>query len=195
VGPAPSHHRCAGLLAPALSGLLALLVSSCATQQQGPPHPAGGVSSVIARLGAVPIPTAAGTPAPLPASAAHPQLLPIGDALLARLPEGSLTITALGPDVDLPADTHLPIEDADATITIRAQDTIGTIITRPEEFTARDDHGRDIPLTDVTATGRNTWPGATTLPLTGHFHAGSAQITWRHDGSVIGVWAFVIELD
>ena len=189
----PSRRRSRSLLAPALAGLAALLLTGCATQRDGPAYPGGDAASTIARLGAVPIPVGTGTPAPLPASAAHPQLLPIGDAILAQLPEGTATITPLGPEVELPPGTQLPVEEADATITVHLQDTVGTIVTRPEDFSARDDHGRDIALTGVTS--RTTQPSTTTLVLTGHFHAGSAQITWRHDGSVIGVWAFVIELD
>lgn len=193
-GALPQRHR-TGLLAPASLCLTALLTAGCATGQHST-DPAGDAASTVARLGAVPIPTAIGSPGALPASPGHPQLLPIGGAVLARLPEGSATVTVLGPDVNLPPDDQRPIEDADATITVRAEDTVGNVVPLPGEFTVRDDHGRDIALRAVPGTGHDAaGPRTAILTLTGHFYAGSAQITWRHDGSVIGVWAFVIELD
>ena len=187
----PEHTRASGPFAPVLAGLLALLVTGCSAVGPEPAHPADAAST-ITRLGAVPIPTASGPPGPMPATLGHPQLLPIGGAVLAQLPEGTATVTALGPDVDLPPGARLPVEDAEATITVRAQDAVGSVVPRPEEFTARDDHGRDVALTGVPGPAG---PGTSTLRLTGHFDAGSAQVTWRHDGSVVGVWAFVIELD
>jgi hypothetical protein len=176
--------------------LAALLVTGCAADRHDSTYPASDAAGTVARLGAVPIPTATGPPGPLPASPGHPQLLPIGGAVLARFPEGTATVTVLGPDVDWPPGDRRPIEDADATITVRAQDTVGNIVPLPEEFTVRDDHGRDIALTAVPGAGHDAGGSSTAiLALTGHFRAGSAQITWRHDGSVVGVWAFVIELD
>jgi hypothetical protein len=194
VDDALPHSRIAGLLL-CLMCPVVVLVTGCAADRHAPVRTGGDAASTVTRLGAVPIPTAAGSPGPLPASPGHPQLLPIGGAILARLPDGTVTVTALGPDINLPPDTQLPVEDADATITVRAQDTVGNVVPRPAEFTARDDHGRDVPLAGVTATGQVVGPDTATLRLTGHFHAGSAQITWRHDGSVIGMWDFVIELD
>jgi hypothetical protein len=196
MGDVPTPRRRAALLEPTLLCLAALLVTGCAAARHDPAYPSGDGASTVARLGAVPVPTATGPPGPLPASPGHPQLLPIGGAVLARLPEGTATVTVLGPDVDLPPGSGRPIEDADATITVRTQETVGHIVPLPREFTARDDHGRDIALTAVPGAGHDAAvPPTAIVALTGHFHAGSAQVTWRHDDSVVGVWTFVIELD
>jgi hypothetical protein len=193
-GALPQRHR-TGLLVPASLCLTALLITGCAAGQHST-DPAGDAASTVARLGAVPIPTATGSPGALPASPGHPQLLPIGGAVLARLPDGTATVTVLGPAVDWAPGDRRPIEDADATITVRTEDTLGNIVPLPAEFTVRDDHGRDITLSAARGADHDAArPRTAMLALTGHFHAGSAQITWRHDGSVIGVWAFVIELD
>jgi hypothetical protein len=48
------------------------------------------------------------------------------------------------------------------------------------------------PVGAASATASGTAPA--TLTVRGDFDAGAAQITWRHDGHVIAVWVFTVEL-
>jgi phosphatidylinositol-3-phosphatase len=147
--------------------------------------------------GAVPIPTAPALPPPLPAAPGHPQIAAIGTPFEATLPgTGRGTVTALGPQIDLPPAARLPIEQARATITIRATTTGGSIPLHASDFTVRDDRGVNIllvPLGPATVSAEPT--RAAELALAGTFHSGAAQITWRSPHGVIALWTFNIELD
>jgi hypothetical protein len=159
--------------------------------------PAADTGSVVDRLGAVPIPTAPAISAPLPAAPGHPQIAAIGTTFAATLPgTGDGMVTALGPQVDLPPGVRSPVEQAHATITIRAIMTKGSIALHTSDFTVRDDRGRSNPLVPVgpaTVSVDSSRPAE--LALAGTFHTGSAQITWRAHNAVVAVWTFSIELD
>ncbi|NMH96189.1 hypothetical protein [Pseudonocardia acidicola] len=182
--------RRAGLLVPVAAACL-LAASGCASAA-GPT-----ADEVVARLGAVPIPTAAAPATPVPAAPGHPQIMAMGGAVAATLPgTGTGTVTALGPQIDLPAGARLPVEQARAAIRVEARTDTGTVALQAGDFTSRDDHGRDIPLDVVgpaAATSDPTRPA--TLQLAGTFHSGAAQITWRYRGAVVAVWTFTVELD
>ncbi len=64
------------------------------------------------------------------------------------------------------------------------------------DLTSRDQAGHDVPLKARGARSTNVTAGSTgALELQGIYPSGSAQVTWRHDGHVLGVWVFTIELD
>ena len=37
--------------------------------------------------------------------------------------------------------------------------------------------------------------GTASVAVRGTYHSGSAQVTWRHEGHVVALWTFTIELD
>ncbi|MBA2322521.1 MAG: hypothetical protein DLM61_02990 [Pseudonocardiales bacterium] len=159
--------------------------------------PAADTASVVDRLGAVPIPTAPALSTPLPAAPGHPQIATIGTTFAATLPgTGHGMVTALGPQIDLPPGARRPIEQAHATITIRATTTRGSIALHTSDFTARDDRGMNIPLVPVGPSTVSADPSRSAeLALIGTFHTSAAQITWHSHNAVIAIWTFNIELD
>lgn len=155
------------------------------------------VTSVVDRLGAVPIPTVQAH-SPLVAAPGYPQIAAIGTTFRVALPgitEGMLT--ALGPQIDSPpSGTRLPIEQAHATITIRATTTSGSIALHATDFTVRDDQGKNIRLEPVGPSAIRAEPSRPAqLTLQGTFRTSAAQITWRYHDTVVAIWAFDIELD
>jgi hypothetical protein len=178
-----------GALVALVAGMLALV--GCTST------PAEDANSVVDRLGAVAIPTAPATPTPLRAAPGHPQLAAMGTTFHATLPgTGSGTVTALGPQIDLPPGTPFPTEQTRATITIRATAAHGSLALHASDFTVRDDQGMNIPLVPVgpaTVTSNPARPAD--LILSGTFHTGAAQINWRSHDAVIAIWTFNIELD
>lgn len=177
------------LIALAAAGMVAL--AGCAST------PAEDADSVVDRLGAVPIPSAPPTPTPVPAAPGHPQIAAIGTTLHATLPgTGSGTVTALGPQIDLPPGARFPIEQTRATVTIRIITATGSLSLSASDFAVRDDQGMDIPLVPVspaTVTSNLTRPAD--LILSGTFHSSAAQITWRSHDAVVAIWTFTIEPD
>lgn len=175
------------LIALAAAGMVAL--AGCAST------PTKDADSVVDRLGAVPIPTALATPTPVPATPGHPQIAAIGTTFHTTLPgTGSGTVTALGPQIDLPPGTRFPIEQIRATITIRIVTATGSLSLSASDFTVRDDQGMDIPLVPgrpATVTSDPTRPAD--LILSGTFHTSAAQITWRSHDAVVAIWTFAIE--
>ena len=171
------------------AGLLALV--GCASA------PGADVGSVLDRLGAVPIPTAPALPPPLPAAPGHPQIAAIGTTFAVTLPgTGDGMVTALGPQIDLPPGARLPIQQADATITVRATTTQGSITLRASDFAVHDDRGMNIPLVPVGSSTVSAEPSRPAqLTLVGTFHTSAAQITWRSRHAVVAIWTCNIELD
>ncbi len=185
----PSRHT---RLALALVTVCVIATAGCAASISAPRD--AGALGTIERLGAVQIPPAPGPPSPLPAYPGHPQILAIGAPVAAALSGTSATVTALGPQLDLPTNSARPLDHAEATITVRASDIAGDLALRPDDFRARDDHGRDVPLRPTGAT-RDPGHRDATLRLTGAFHTGSAQLTWRPRSAPLALWTFTIELD
>ncbi|MBV8542066.1 MAG: hypothetical protein JO063_08690 [Pseudonocardiales bacterium] len=146
---------------------------------------------------AVPTLTPPATLTPMPAAPGHPQIAAIGTPFPATLPgTGSGTVTALGPQLDPPSGTPFPVEQTRATITIRTSAVTGGLALRAGDVTVRDDQGTDIPLVPVgpaTVTSSPAQPAD--LVLSGTFHTGAAQVTWRAHGAVIAIWTFAVELD
>jgi len=181
-------HRTTAILV-ALS--CATAVSACAARPASTP---GDARSTIEQLGAVPIPAQTGPPAPVQASPKHPQIVAVGAPVTVTVPEGSATVTALGPEVEIPPAAQLPLEHATATITVHATTINGQLPLRPGDFSVRDDHGRDIPLR-ATCDAPSDPAHSATLCLTGEFHTGNAQITWRYNTAPLALWTFTTELD
>jgi hypothetical protein len=65
-----------------------------------------------------------------------------------------------------------------------------------DELSSRDETGEAIALTPVGAARSSANAGGTaSVAVRGTYHSGSAQVTWRHDGHVLALWTFTIELD
>lgn len=154
-------------------------------------------ASVVARLGAVPIPTAPPIAPVERADAGHPQVLAIGEPVDATVTDGVARVTMLGPDITPAVSTTGPPEDGSAVFTVQVTTTSGRVAVAATDLSGRDDHGRDLvltpvgPATVVSAQGK----GAATLRVAAEVHAGAAQITWRHDGAPMALWTFNAELD
>jgi hypothetical protein len=181
-------HRGAAI---AVALTCATVVSACAAQPASTP---GDAASTIKQRGAVPIPTQTGPPPPVQASPNHPQIVAVGDPVIVTVPPGSATITALGPQIDSPPGVQLPLEHATATITVHATSISGQLPLRAGDFSVRDDHGRDVPLR-VSCDAPSDPTHSATLCLTGDFHTGNAQITWRYLTTPLALWTFTTELD
>jgi hypothetical protein len=167
-----------------------LTLTSCAATPTPDP------TSVINRLGTVPIPTAQALPPPV-AAPGHPQIAAIGTTFAVTLPGTDGVITALGPQIDPPPhDTRLPIEQAHTTITVKTTTTNGSITLHTTDFTVRDDRGTNIHLEPVGPSTIKAEPGRPAqLTLQGTFHTSAAQITWRYHNTVVAIWDFNIEPD
>ena len=53
-----------------------------------------------------------------------------------------------------------------------------------------EDVQRTRPPAQIRAAG-----GTASVAVRGTYHSGSAQVTWRHEGHVVALWTFTIELD
>lgn len=189
-GTRRSGARATLLIIPALAGTFALTGCSSGSKSQT-------ASDVVNKLGAVPIPTAPATQITPSADETHPQLVAIGSPVSVHLPGGDAIVTALGPTEDLPTPAPAtPPKQVAGTITIRIAATSGSVTVNAADLSSRDDHGNDITLTPTGPAQGTATNGATTVvSVSGTFQAGAAQITWRHEGHVIAVWDFNIELD
>ncbi len=180
----------AGLLVPAV------VFGGCTANHHSEPS----ASDVVASSGAVPIPSAEpAVPTPT-ATAGHPALLAIGGAVRVTFPDGQTgVVTALGPAQESTAPRTAAgggRASTRAVITLRVAMTRGTATVSAAELSSRDETGRLIPLArrgpeQIHAT---TGPPQQ-LQVAGVFDSGAAQITWRHERTVLAVWTFNIELD
>lgn len=185
----PGARRGHSLLSLLTASALALGTAACSTSTAD-----DSARDVVQSLGAVPIPTAPATEPTPTADQQHPQLLAIGAPVEAILPTGRATITALGPEIDLPTGTTKPPEQVNGTITLRVVTESGSITVAATDLTSRDDSGNDIRLTPVGASGATGTPGtAVELKVAATFHTGAAQITLRHAGKIIALWTFNVE--
>jgi len=160
-------------------------------------NPSANTGSVVEQLGVMPIPTAQ-TLSPPATAPGHPQIAAIGTIFTVTLPgTGNGMVTALGPQIDQPPPaTQLPIEQAHATITVRATATSGSIPLRATDFTVRDDRDEDIRIEPVGPSTLSAKPSRPQeLALQGTFHSGAAQMTWRYHNTVVAIWDFNVELD
>ena len=154
-------------------------------------------SEVVAALGAFPIPTAEPadpTPTAVPGA---PQLLAIGAPVQVNLPDTAAVVTALGPEqLATPTGPATPGDSVDGRITLTAQVTSGALTLAADELTSRDQTGTVIPLAPTGPAAVTVATGTSgSLQVDGHFSDGSAQVTWTHDGHVIALWDFTIEID
>lgn len=186
-------------LAGACTSHSSALPSTSASVQTGAADPDTAVSSVIASLGAVPIPSAPLTDPTPTAQPGHPQLLAIGAPVAAHLAGGTTAVvTALGPAPlsSAPASGDKPPQSTIGVITITAKVSHGSITLTAADFTSRDQTGRPIVLTAKGAASATASAGKTaTIAVQGRFSSGAAQLTWTNQKSVLALWDFNIELD
>jgi hypothetical protein len=191
----PGVRRRPALLRTALPAcaLLALL-TGCA----GHPPAAGdgGAAGTVHRLGAVPIPIRpAGTATPV-ATEQHLQLVAMGAPVRARLPEVTALVVASGPTEDLPSTPGAVPDHTTGTITVTVSQSSGPLSIGAADFSSRDEQGSNVALTPRGATTATAAAGRpASLTLAGTYRSGAAELTWRHDGKVVAVWDFNIELD
>ncbi|OJY38453.1 hypothetical protein [Pseudonocardia sp. 73-21] len=154
-------------------------------------------ASVVARLGAVPVPTAPPVAPVERADAGHPQVLAIGEPLDATVVGGAARVTMLGPDITPAASTSGPPESGSAVFTVLVSAGSGSVAIAATDLSGRDDHGRDLVLAPVGPATVASAPGTApaTLRVAAEVHAGAAQITWRHAGKALALWTFNVELD
>lgn len=172
--------------------LTALALAACSST----PTTSASAADTVRSLGAVPIPSAP-TAAPTPtADEGHMQLLAIGEPVRARLPTGDITLTALGPEQVTPSTGGTPPQQTQGIITVTATDATSAVTLTAADFTSHDELGNALALTALGPATATAAPGhPASLRLSGTFHSGAAQITWRHDEKVVAVWDFNIELD
>jgi len=154
-------------------------------------------ASVVARLGAVPIPTAPAVAPVERADAAHPQVLAMGEPVDATVPGGAARVSVLGPEITPAPSPTGPPEQGSAAFTVQVAAGSGTVAVAATDLSGRDDHGRALVLTSMGPATAVSVPGAApaTLRVTAEVHAGAAQITWRHAGAAMALWTFNAELD
>lgn len=106
-------------------------------------------------------------------------------------------VTALGPRELKPytGGATLPTSTP-GVITLDLRVTTGHLAVAAGDLTSRDKSGKNLPLkasgarsVTVAADSRGA------MEVQGVYQSGSAQVTWRHAGHVLGVWVFTVELD
>ncbi|WP_164835866.1 hypothetical protein, partial [Actinacidiphila soli] len=181
-------------LAPAAAVLAAL--AGCAGHQAPSSNSTGNAASTIHNLGAVPIPSPPTAQATPTADAHRFQLVAIGDSVQANLPGTGAVIQASGPLYNVPTTGVRPPDHVTGTITIAVSQATTPLTIKAGDFTSRDEKGKIVSLAPTGAPAVTVTPGhRATLTLTGTFHQGAAQVTWRHNGKVMVIWDFTIELD
>jgi hypothetical protein len=172
-----------------------VLLAACTSA--APPGPADpSPSDVVASLGAVPIPPTGSTLPTPTAAAGHPAVLAMGEPVLVRLAGTEALVTALGPDQIKSGPQPGRNPATPARITLRVQVNRGTLAIATSELSSRDETGTAVALRPVGIPRSVAGAGATTaVSVRGSYHSGSAQVTWRHDGQVLALWTFTIELD
>ena len=122
----------------------------------------------------------------------------MGAPVRVRLKDGTTAVvTALGPRELTPytGGATLPTSTP-GVITLGLRVTAGHLAVEAGDLTSRDQSGHDVPLAVRGARSADVRAGSTgAIEVQGIYHSGSAQVTWRHDGHVLGVWVFTIELD
>ncbi|MDF3293629.1 MULTISPECIES: hypothetical protein [Streptomyces] len=171
------------------------LLAGCAS------HPSstdgnGDAASTVHRLGAVPIPSQPAGQATPTADEHHLQLVAMGAPIRAQLPGVTALVVASGPVEDLPSASGKVLDHAKGTITVTVSQATGPLTVKAGDFSSRDEQGKDISLTPTGPTAVTAASGkSANLVLSGTYHSGAAQLTWRHDGKVVAIWDFNIELD
>ncbi len=181
-----------------VAGLAVCLGVGLAGCAQPAPQSELSASDVVASLGAVPIPPDPSDAATPRASIGHPQLLAMGAPVLVTLPDGTdATVTARGP-IELTPYTGGP-KDPTSTpgiVTLEVTVRSGSLGVAAGDLTSRDQTGKEVTLVPQGAPSVAATSGQSTqLHVEGTYGSGSAQVTWRHNGSVLVVWDFTIELD
>lgn len=159
-------------------------------------------SAVVSSLGAVPIPPST-APQPTPgASAGHPALSAAGGPIAVSLgDEGRAVVTVLGPEqahtgAAESAAPASPQKRTRAYLTLQVRQTSGSATLGADELSSRDQTGRPVALAPKGSRVITTHAGSTsTLTVAGTFDSGAAQVTWRHQGKVLAIWTFTVELD
>ena len=184
------------LVAAAAAVAGALLLAGC-TSDPAPPAPDPDPSQVVASLGAVPIPPTGPTLPTPTAAVGHPAVLAMGEPVLLHLPGTEALVTALGPDQVRSGPQPGRDPATPAVITLRVQVRGGRALSiSTDELFSRDETGAAIALTPAGASRSTARTGGTaSVAVRGTYHSGSAQVTWRHDGHVLALWTFTIELD
>lgn len=180
------------VLRPAAAAV-ALVLAGCGSSPSSTPD-------TVARLGAVPVPTPPSA-APTPqADEGHPQLLAMGAPVEVTLPTGRGLIVANGPyfaappvPTSAPSAQDVPVL---GTFTLHLRAWSGSFRVSLSDLSSRDEQGRAVELTADGPSSLQVSPGTPTkLVLRAQYHSGSAQLTLRHDGRVLAVWDFSVELD
>jgi hypothetical protein len=189
-------RRAPSLLRLALPTCAALaLLAGCAS------HPSstdgnGDAASTVHKLGAVPIPSHPAGQATPTADEHHLQLVAMGAPIRAQLPGGNALVVASGPVEDLPSAGGKVPDQTKGTITITVSQATAPLTIKADDFSSRDEQGKDIALSPAGPTTVTATTGkSANLVLSGTYHSGAAQLTWRHDGKVVAIWDFNIELD
>lgn len=193
-GTRPSARPPARIVATLAGALVALALTACSSHHGGAdPDP----SAVMSSLGTVPIPTAPADAATPIASEQKLALLAIGEPVQAQLPDADALVTALGPEELTPyTGGATPPQSTVGIITVTVKPSRGSLTLTSADLSSKDETGALITLTPVGASTATATAGTTTaLKVQGAFDSGAAEVTWRHDGKVIAVWDFNIELD
>ncbi|WP_353649121.1 hypothetical protein ABLG96_20305 [Nakamurella sp. A5-74] len=159
-----------------------------------PASQAGSPADVARVYGSVPIPTAPSAQPIASASEGHPTILEMGAPVRVSLP-GSVraVVTALGP-VELTPAPGTPSTPGIITVDVVTEQ--GTLTVAAGDFSSRDETGRVVTLQPRSARSVTATPGhPARVVVRGTYDGGAAQVTWRHDGRVVAVWDFNIELD
>ncbi len=175
----------------------ALLVAGCTSDPAPAAAPDPDPSQVVASLGAVPIPPTGSTLPTPTAVVGHPAVLAMGEPVLLHLPGTEALVTALGPDQVLSGPQRGQDPTTPAVITLRVTVRGGRpLAIGTDELSSRDETGEAIALKPASADRSTAKAGGTaSVAVRGTYHSGSAQVTWRHDGHVLALWTFTIELD
>ncbi|HEX3613547.1 MAG TPA: hypothetical protein VHU88_17795 [Sporichthyaceae bacterium] len=182
-----------GLRSGAVCAAAVLLLAGCGSSAASAPD-------TVAKLGAVPIPTAPSAAPPPQADEGHPQLLAMGAPVYVTLPGARGVIVATGPyfaapplPTSAPAAQDNPVV---GTFTLHLTAWSGSFRVALGDLNSRDEQGRTVALTAVGPDSVQVSPAAPAkLVLRAQYHSGSAQLTLRHDGKVLAVWDFSVELD
>jgi hypothetical protein len=173
--------------------LLGLAGCSSAAPDAGVPDDA---ASVVARLGAVPVPVAPSVAPVERVAAGHPQVLAIGEPVDATVPGGAARVSMLGPDITAAPRSSGPPEDGTAVFTVRVAATSGTVAVAASDLSGRDDHGRDLVLAPVGPAVVTGVAGA--APVTLRVRAAVHRRRAGHlaaRGAPMALWTFNAELD
>ena len=149
---------------------------------------------MVASFGAVPIPTAPSSHPTATASEQDPTIVEMGAPVRVTLPGSvSAVVTALGPVELTPQPGR---KNTVGIITVRLTTQHGTLRVRSSDFSSRNDVGQVVALGGQGArTARATPKHPARLKVRGTYESGAAQMTWRHDGKIVAIWDFNIELD